>query len=191
MSAPGKTRSARLPGWALDRCGGWLLRWGPPLHEADLGRAAECAATAWLRNAGWRITGRRVRAPAAELDIVAWDGTTLVAVEVKAARVRSLQGLRYRPGQRLDAPRLRAQQRAVRGLARRMGAPGTEPPQARVDLIEVYVAGPWRRLHYVHLQDRTRPLDPQRPNQTWEVLPSAARSPRTPNDGHIFPSTGP
>lgn len=132
------------------------MRLGPPLDRAALGRAAECVAANWLARAGWRPVGRRVPERAAELDIVAWDGDELVAVEVKASRVRSLEGLRYRPGQRLDARRLRAQRRAIRGLARRLG--GGAP--ARVDLIEVYVIGPLRRIHVLHLPDRRSPLGP-------------------------------
>lgn len=147
-------RPRAWPAWALDRWGAAILRTGLPLREADLGRAAEAAAAAWLRRAGWRPVGRRVPTPAAELDVVAWHGDVLVAVEVKAARVPRLAGLRFRPGQRLDAKRLRAQQRAIRGLARRWDP---QPP-ARVDLLEVYVVGPWRRIHFVHLPARTRPL---------------------------------
>ena len=57
---------------------------GDPRH--DLGFAAEGAVAAWLEESGWRVLGRRVRAPGGgEVDIVALDPDgVLVAVEVRA-----------------------------------------------------------------------------------------------------------
>jgi putative endonuclease len=57
---------------------------GDPRH--DLGIVAEGAVVAWLEESGWRLLGRRVRAPGGgEVDIVALDpGGVLVAIEVRA-----------------------------------------------------------------------------------------------------------
>lgn len=57
---------------------------GDPRH--DLGIAAEGAVAAWLEESGWRLLGRRVRAPGGgEVDIVALDPAgILVGIEVRA-----------------------------------------------------------------------------------------------------------
>ena len=61
---------------------------GDPRH--DLGIVAERAVGAWLEKAGWRLLGRRVRAPGGgEVDIVALDPAgVLVGIEVRARRTR-------------------------------------------------------------------------------------------------------
>ena len=57
---------------------------GDPRH--DFGFVAEGAVAVWLEESGWRLLGRRVRAPGGgEVDIVALDPDgVLVAVEVRA-----------------------------------------------------------------------------------------------------------
>ena len=59
---------------------------GDPRH--DLGIVAERAVAAWLEESGWRLLGRRVRAPGGgEVDIVALDPDgVLVGIEVRARR---------------------------------------------------------------------------------------------------------
>ncbi len=59
---------------------------GDPRHE--LGIVAERTVAAWLEQSGWRLLGRRVRAPGGgEVDIVAVDpGGVLVGIEVRARR---------------------------------------------------------------------------------------------------------
>jgi ribonuclease HII len=52
------------------------------------GKKAEDAATAYLRQLGYRIAGRNLRLASGELDIVAYDGAALVFVEVKAGASR-------------------------------------------------------------------------------------------------------
>ena len=71
-----------------------LARGGVPaptrLRKAAKGRAArtsgyaaEDAAASWLTQQGLRIVARNVRYAFGELDIVAWDGDTLVLFEVR------------------------------------------------------------------------------------------------------------
>ena len=59
---------------------------GDPRH--DLGIVAEGAVATWLEQSGWRLLGRRVRAPGGgEVDIVALDPDgVLVGIEVRARR---------------------------------------------------------------------------------------------------------
>ena len=52
--------------------------------RAQLGRAAEDAACAYLESLGLRIMRRNLRGPGGEIDIVAAEGETIVFIEVKA-----------------------------------------------------------------------------------------------------------
>lgn len=54
-----------------------------PDRRASAGRAAEDAAAAWLRAAGWELVARNWRRGPGELDIVARKGEVLAFVEVK------------------------------------------------------------------------------------------------------------
>lgn len=55
----------------------------PPAAHLVIGRAAEDAACAHLRDQGFRVLLRNFRARRGELDIVALDGSTLALVEVR------------------------------------------------------------------------------------------------------------
>jgi putative endonuclease len=57
-----------------------------------LGQAAEDLVAARLASAGWELFERNARTRHGELDIVAFDGRTLVFVEVKAGHAGSLYG---------------------------------------------------------------------------------------------------
>jgi putative endonuclease len=48
------------------------------------GREGEQIAVAFLQRHGYRIQERNYRNRKGEIDIIAWDGATLVFVEVKA-----------------------------------------------------------------------------------------------------------
>jgi putative endonuclease len=109
---------------------------------AELGPLGESLAARHLACAGLRVVARNVRRPESELDLVATRGPELIAVEVKTSRVfldRPLGALPHRPAGRVD-PRRRARlARAAAGLAQ---ASGRVP---RVDVVEVWIAGPRRR----------------------------------------------
>ena len=49
----------------------------------DLGKRGEALACVWAERRGWRVVDRNWRGPGGELDLIAWDGMTLVVVEVK------------------------------------------------------------------------------------------------------------
>ena len=57
-----------------------------PADRAEIGAAGEAYVAGRLERSGWRIVERNWRTRGGELDIVAFDGETLVFVEV---RVRS------------------------------------------------------------------------------------------------------
>jgi putative endonuclease len=79
----------------------------------SLGRTAEQAVAARLRERGWRILARNARTRFGELDLVALEGDALVFVEVKAGRAGALSGP-ARPVLAVGP----AKQRRIRALAR-------------------------------------------------------------------------
>lgn len=76
---------------------------------ADTGRAGECAATEYLRRAGYDICARNWRQGRYELDIVARRHGVLHFVEVKTRRADGLTP----PEAALTAPKQRALLRAA------------------------------------------------------------------------------
>jgi putative endonuclease len=76
------------------------------------GQIAEDLVAARLAEAGWEIVERNARTRHGELDVVALDGSTLVFVEVKAARA----GTSFGPERPILAIDFRKQRR-VRRLA--------------------------------------------------------------------------
>lgn len=82
------------------------------MQRQRIGRAAEDLVASRLATAGWEIVERNARTRYGELDLVAFDGRTLVFVEVKAGR----EGSAYGPERPVLAVDRRKQQR-VRRLA--------------------------------------------------------------------------
>jgi putative endonuclease len=103
---------------------------GDPRH--DLGIAAERAVGAWLEASGWRLLGRRVRAPGGgEVDILAVDPDgVLVGVEVRARRT----GRTGIGTETITADRVRRTGRTVAAIA---AATGVTHRGLRVDLVSV------------------------------------------------------
>jgi len=123
---------------------------GRPPKAATRGREAEALARQALIQAGFQVVGQNLRLGGGELDLVAWEGATLVFVEVKG---------RGRGG-------LGAAEESVGPLKRRrlIGAAGAylarlegpEPP-CRFDVVTVeYDRG---RPRLKHLRDAFRPGD--------------------------------
>jgi putative endonuclease len=101
-----------------------------PRHA--LGIEAERAVGAWLEASGWRLLGRRVRAPGGgEVDIVALDPNgVLVGVEVRARRtVRTGIGT-----ESITAERIR---RTGRTMAAFAATSGVHHRGLRIDLVSV------------------------------------------------------
>ena len=112
---------------------GWKSRKStdPKTTAADRGRWGEDQAARWLRAAGYRILGQRVRPDRRdEIDIVARQDDTLVFVEVKTR-----SGERFgRPLDSVDRHKRAVQSRAAMRYLRRLGWP---PVNLRFDVIEV------------------------------------------------------
>jgi putative endonuclease len=86
----------------------------------------------WLRRKGFTVVARNWRPPqgGGELDLVAWQGETLVFVEVKAR----VSGEWSAPEREIDDEKMRALRRAARDYVRRAGADATK---ARFDVISI------------------------------------------------------
>jgi len=99
-----------------------------------LGRRGEEAAERYLVSVGYRILARRYRTRAAEIDLIAEDGDTLVFVEVKARSSMSFG----RPSEAVDRrKRTRIAGAASLYLARR----GASDRACRFDVVEVLETG--------------------------------------------------
>lgn len=180
-------RPRRTPPWRdllVRRAPRLFLRFATPDRE-ELGRLGEELAARALAARGWRIVGRRLQTPWAEIDVVAVEADELVCVEVKAGRLRG-EGLRHRPGLRVDRERLARLAGAGRWLARRgLGAvDGVRRCGGRVDLLEVILRGSPPRLEIQHHPRLLTPLP--------EVAPPPARfaatgSPTGRSRGHADP----
>jgi len=99
------------------------------------GRLGEDLAHRYLRRHGCTIVARnyRPRSGAGEIDIVAWQGETLVFVEVKT-RVSAEFGT---PDRAVDAEKQERVRRAARDYARRAGV---EWDSTRFDIVSVLLA---------------------------------------------------
>ncbi len=116
-----------------------------------IGARGEDLAAAHLERLGLRVIARNVRVAAGEIDLIAFDGSTLVFAEVKSARLRgATPGSGSTPLARLGT----AQRRRLRRLAVRWLAETPERPRARTirfDAIGVLMdrSGALARLDHV------------------------------------------
>ena len=140
-----------------------LLRW-PRLFvrlyvpdDLELGRLGEEVAARALARRGFRVEARGLRTRDGEADLVVSTRTIRAVVEVKTARAEFLPlprgarsaplALRWRPGFRCDALRLRR----LRAVCRSLRAD-------RIDLVEVFFLESSRRFRVLHHEDVRQPL---------------------------------
>jgi putative endonuclease len=97
-----------------------------------VGRYGEDVAARYVQDAGWQVLDRNWRGRDGELDLVARDGTALVAVEVKTRR-----GLGY--GHPAEAVTARKVARLRRLTAQWVAAHDVRPASIRIDVIAVLV----------------------------------------------------
>jgi putative endonuclease len=115
-----------------------------------LGREAEALARAHLERAGLEVIETRRRTAGGELDLVAWDGATLVFVEVKA-RTRSDYG---RAEEAVDR---RKRQRLAAAASAYLAGMGPPQPPCRFDVVAVEFGSGAPVMR--HLPDAFRPGD--------------------------------
>jgi putative endonuclease len=87
-----------------------------------------------VRDAGWQVLDRNWRCQDGELDLVALDGTELVAIEVKTRRST-------RFGQPAEAVTPRKLARVRRLTAQWLTAHDVHPESVRIDVMAVLVTG--------------------------------------------------
>ncbi|HET6202297.1 MAG TPA: YraN family protein [Planctomycetota bacterium] len=114
-------------------------------ERGRLGRRGEEAAARALEAKGWRILGRNLRTRLGEVDLLAFDGETLVAVEVKTRSGEAFG----RPEEAVDARRIGRLRRAALALAAARGL-GERP--IRIDVVAVRRSG-GGRLDCEHIPD--------------------------------------
>lgn len=118
-------------------------RWLPP--DQARGRIGEDLAHRFLQRAGMTVVARnyRTRAGAGELDLVAWEGETLVFIEVKTRGSDEIA----EPASAVDEDKEVRLLRAAREYIHRAGL---ERPRVRFDIVSVVLA-PLPRID--HLRD--------------------------------------
>ena len=99
----------------------------------NLGAWGEAVAERYLIKKGYRITERNFRCKAGEIDIIAYDGTRLVFVEVKTRRNQKY-GL---PCEAVNASKIR---HLIKTAAYYMMIHSMESRDARIDIIEIIKA---------------------------------------------------
>jgi len=99
-----------------------------------VGRYGEDVAAAYVRDAGWVVLDRNWRGAGGELDLVALDGTELVAVEVKTRRTATF-------GSPAEAVTPRKLARVRRLTAQWLAAHDVRPASVRIDVLAVLVTG--------------------------------------------------
>jgi putative endonuclease len=124
-----------------------------PRHA--LGRLGEELAAAHLEGLGFAILARNARTRRGEIDLVAFDGSTLVFAEVKTARDHGGAGARLRRGDPLErlGPPQRARLRRLAGAW--LGDTERPHPRARAirfDAIGVLVDRENRLVRLDHLE---------------------------------------
>lgn len=117
--------------------------------ERRRGRRGEDLAHRYLRAQGFTIVARnwQIRSGAAEVDLVAWDGDTLVFVEVKS-RDSDEHGA---PDRAIDREKRLHLARAARDYTRRAAV---DWARVRFDVVNVIDGEP---LRITHLRDAFRP----------------------------------
>ena len=101
-------------------------------HNQALGARGETIAAAYLEGLGYRILERNWRTRSGELDLIARDGETLVAVEVKTR-----SGTGYgNPLEAITALKMHRLRRLLLEWVREAGARGT---RLRVDAVGITV----------------------------------------------------
>ena len=124
----------------------WLYRAAGVLRRramaGDHGRIGEDLAHRYLRRQGCTIVARnyRTRSGSGEIDLVAWQGETLVFVEVKTRDSAEFGA----PDRAVDADKERHLRTAARDYARRAGV---EWERIRFDVVSV-VLNP-RRIEWI------------------------------------------
>lgn len=111
-------------------------------ERMDLGKWGEDLAVRKVKKLGYRCIARNYRCPLGEVDLIARDGDTLVFVEIKTRRGRSLAYAKEAVNQR------KRRQLSKVALAY-MKSNGLEDARARFDVVVINVNGGDRQIEVV------------------------------------------
>jgi putative endonuclease len=112
------------------------------------GERGEDAAFFYLRATGYTLVARRWRTErlAGDLDIVCWDGSTLVVVEVKA---RSLRG--FAPAEMaVDSHKQKMLRLMTSAYLRQLPEPHRASVRVRFDVLSVYLLKSGTEFEHLH-----------------------------------------
>lgn len=128
----------------------------PPHQLAGL--RGEDAAFFHLRSLGYTIAARRWRTERlpGDLDIVAWDGPTLVLFEVKTRTAHDLSPAEAQ----VTAPKQRTLRRMASAYLRQIPEPHRDTVALRFDVLSVYLLPSGNEFE--HLRDAFPPVPPAR-----------------------------
>jgi putative endonuclease len=113
------------------------------------GRRSEILAIDYLRSLGYRIVMSPYRTPGGEVDVIAWDGPTLVFIEVKA---------RQNADPPEDSVGVTKQRRIIRAAHAYIGRYRLHDTPYRFDILAVTVL-PGEKPQFHHLPDAFRADD--------------------------------
>ncbi|MEA2210355.1 MAG: putative endonuclease [Solirubrobacteraceae bacterium] len=120
-----------------------------PSPRRDLGQLGEQLASEHLERRGFTIVERNYRTRWGELDVIAFDGTTLAFCEVKTRRAGGRAGAPFESLGRGKQAQVRRM--AARWLVERRDRPHAD--QIRFDAIGVTFDGAWRLVALEHLEN--------------------------------------
>ena len=130
----------------------------PRNQRAELGRRGETLASDHLKRLGFATIARNVRTRRGEIDLIAFDGRTLVFAEVKTRHVRRSTAhprMRQQMASDLGWPAAK-QRRRLRGLALAWLSDRTRPrpiaSELRFDILKVLVDDDERTARIEHLE---------------------------------------
>lgn len=118
------------------------------------GRRGEDEAFFWLRALGYTVVARRWRSERlrGDLDLVAWDGDTLVIVEVKTLSAASRSEAFVPAERQVDRDKQRILRRMASAYRRQMPERWRQQFVTRFDVVSVYL-GRGKEPTFEHLRD--------------------------------------
>ena len=124
------------------------------------GQRGEDEAFFWLRGLGYTVVARRWRSERlrGDLDLVAWDGDTLVVFEVKTVTAASRRDA-FSPAERqVDRDKQRMLRRMAAAYRRQMPMRWQDSFSVRFDVVSVYLQ-PGAAPVFEHFPDAFSPVE--------------------------------
>jgi putative endonuclease len=111
-------------------------------ERLELGKAGEDLALRKVESLGYQCIARNYRCSLGELDLVARDGETLVFIEIKTRKGKSLDYAK-------EAVHARKQRQMSKVALAYMKKTGCEDAKARFDVVVIHQKGPEREIEVI------------------------------------------